>query len=85
MAEGIQLDPGQMIEALQRRVVALTLENTQLEAAVTQLQAEIAQRDTDEAGNPNIEDLYEMSPKDVPFLNQIEDVTDEVARAEITK
>ena len=85
MAEGIQLDPGQMIDALQRRIVALTLENVQLEAAVTQLQTEIAQRDADEAGNPNIEDLYKMTPNDVPFVGGlIEDVTDEVVGAEIT-
>ena len=38
MAESIQLEPGQMIDALQRRVTALLMENVQLEAAVNQLQ-----------------------------------------------
>ena len=38
MAESIQLEPGQMIDALQRRVPALLMENVQLEAAVNQLQ-----------------------------------------------
>ena len=38
MDEGIQLDPMRLIESLQRRVAALTMENVQLEAAVNQLQ-----------------------------------------------
>ena len=38
MDEGIQLDPMRLIESLQRRVAALTMENVQLETAVNQLQ-----------------------------------------------
>lgn len=38
MDEGIQLDPMRLIESLQRRVAALTMENVQLETAVNQFQ-----------------------------------------------
>ena len=80
-----EIDPMAMIEAQQQRIVTLMNESVQLTAAVMQLRGQIAQRDADEAGNPNIEDLYKMTPKDVPFVGGlIEDVTDEVVGAEIT-
>ena len=80
MEEGINLDPMRLISVQQRRIAALMGENVQLEAAVEMLQAQVAEL----TPPPEIEDIYKMTPENVPFTKELLDVTDEVIGAEIT-
>ena len=68
---GLELDPMAVIQAQSRRIMTLTSENVQLEAAVAMLQAQI------EALTPEVE-------LDDDAEAYIKEVTDEVVGAEIT-
>jgi cell division protein FtsB len=69
--EPFELEPMALIEAQQQKIAQLTNENVQLTAAVAQLrqQLTIAQ---------------DVTTKAQMELSAVEDVTDEVAKAEIT-
>ena len=77
MVDQFQLDPMQVIEALQRRVQTLMMENVQLEAAVSQLQVQVATLMEVPGNNGEVQ----LEPEAEEWVKE---VTDEVVGAEIT-
>lgn len=62
MQEPLTLDPMKVVEAQQRRLNALLMENVQLEAAVEQLQGMLA--DEERTENPLLEVVADEATQD---------------------